>query len=140
MAHALLHLDGPAEAVEHLRRRDRRVPPDLLPRVDSPLATRLTGTVVLPFADHALARYLPAVDATIDGRPVLAHLDTGGTFLVMGGGRARALGIEQFVATAPTRRVPWRDFGRASAGRSHEQIPPCRFGRSGLSFGRWLTN
>ncbi|MBB4911588.1 retropepsin-like aspartic protease [Actinophytocola algeriensis] len=93
VAHALLHRDRPAEAAEHLRRRGRRLPPDLVSRLDTPLAAHLTGPTVLPFADHALAQYLPAVSATIDNHPVLAHLDTGGTFLVMGVERARALGI-----------------------------------------------
>ena len=93
VVHALLHLDRPAEAAEFLRRRGRRPPPDLLARVDGPLRVRLPAPTVLPFADHALAPYLPAVEATVDGRRVLAHLDTGGTFLVMGTERAESLGI-----------------------------------------------
>ncbi|MEU8380559.1 retropepsin-like aspartic protease [Streptosporangium sp. NPDC048865] len=95
VAHALLHLDRPAEAHAHVRRcrRRRSMPPDLVSRVERPLSTEIGHVTVLPFADHALAAYLPAVDATLDGHPVHAHLDTGGTFLVMGTGRADALGI-----------------------------------------------
>lgn len=93
VVHALLHLDRPAEAVELLRRRGKQPPPDLLARVDSPLSSVLPAPTVLPFADHALAPYLPAVEATLEGHRVLAHLDTGGTFLVMGTERAESLGI-----------------------------------------------
>lgn len=91
--HALLHLDRPAEAVELLRRRGEHPPPELLARVDSPLSVVLPAPIVLPFADHALAPYLPAVEATVDGVRVLAHLDTGGTFVLMGTERAASLGI-----------------------------------------------
>lgn len=91
--HALLHLDRPAEAAEVLRRRGTPLPPDLQARVDSPLGALLSAPTVLPFADHALAPYLPAVEATLDGRQVLAHLDTGGTFVIMGTERAESLGI-----------------------------------------------
>ncbi|MFC6086098.1 retropepsin-like aspartic protease [Sphaerisporangium aureirubrum] len=95
-AHALLHLDRPAEAYEHvLRRRGRRaIPPDLRNRVDHPLKVSLAATTVLPLAEHPLAPYLPAVTVTLDGRELLAHIDTGGTFLVMGTERAHALGIQ----------------------------------------------
>jgi hypothetical protein len=91
--HALLHLDRPAEAAELLRRRGTPPPPDLLARVDSPLGVLLPAPTVLPFTDHELAPYLPAVEATLDGHRVLACLDTGGTFLVMGTERAESLGI-----------------------------------------------
>ncbi|MDH2430399.1 retropepsin-like aspartic protease [Sphaerisporangium sp. TRM90804] len=95
VAHALLHLDRPAEAHAHVqRRRGRRpMPPDLVSRMDHPLRVELDHTAVLPFADHPLAPYLPAVDATLDGHPVHAHIDTGGAFLAMGTRRAEALGI-----------------------------------------------
>jgi hypothetical protein len=93
VAHALLHLDRPAEAKAHLLRCGKPVPPDLQSRVDNPLGSHLAAPTELPFADHGLAPYLPAVDATIDGHRLLVHLDTGGTFLVMGTARAEALGI-----------------------------------------------
>lgn len=92
---ALLHLDRPAEAAAYLRRRrpGRRTPPDLQLMVDHRLATSLDHTTALPFTDHALAPYLPAVAATLDGHQVNAVLDTGGPFIVMGTQRADALGI-----------------------------------------------
>ncbi|GII91918.1 retropepsin-like aspartic protease [Sinosporangium siamense] len=95
-AHALLHLDRPAEAYDHMQRRrgKRPTPPGLVSRMNHPLSSRLDHTAALPFADHVLAPYLPAVDATVNGHPVHAHIDTGGTFLVMGTTRADALGIQ----------------------------------------------
>lgn len=100
VAQALLHLDRPAEAAAYLRRRRPRrpTPPDLQLRVDHPLTSSLGRTTTLPFADHALAPYLPAVAATIDGHQVNAVIDTGGPFIVMGTPRADALGI-RLVAT-----------------------------------------
>jgi hypothetical protein len=95
---AWLHLGRPDEAVAHVRRRGGRIPPGLLHRVERPLCTDLAGPTALPFADHPLTPYLPAVDATIDGQPLTVHLDTGGTFLVMGTARAAALGIDLVAA------------------------------------------
>ncbi|MEO3809410.1 retropepsin-like aspartic protease [Sphaerisporangium sp. B11E5] len=95
VAHALLHLDRAGEAYEHVVRRcgARRVPADLRGRVERPMAVTLERTTAVPFADHPLAAYLPAVPARLDGHELVAHIDTGGTFLVMGTERARALGI-----------------------------------------------
>ncbi|MFI7133580.1 retropepsin-like aspartic protease [Nonomuraea sp. NPDC050153] len=97
---AWLHLGRPDRAVEHVRRRRDARPRAveqalrvLDPRLTRPLGARLDGATVLPFADHELAPYLPAVAATIDGVDVLAHLDTGGTFVVMGPRRAAEAGV-----------------------------------------------
>ncbi|WP_336208563.1 retropepsin-like aspartic protease [Nonomuraea sp. LPB2021202275-12-8] len=94
VAHAWLHLDLPDRACEHLRRRRRRVPPDLALRRDHPMTVKAPEPVTLPFADHPLAAYLPAVEGAVNGHQVLLHLDTGGTFLVMGAERAAAMGVE----------------------------------------------
>ena len=53
----------------------------------------LKTTVTIPYADHPLTPYVPTIPATIDGRDVCVHVDTGGTFLVMGTERAERLGI-----------------------------------------------
>ncbi|GGP03345.1 retropepsin-like domain-containing protein [Nonomuraea glycinis] len=94
-AYALLHLDRVEEAFDHVSRRrgERHVPPDLALRRDRPLTVEARSTVTLPFRDHPLAPYLPAVEGVIDGRRTLIHLDTGGTYLVMGTERAASLGI-----------------------------------------------
>ncbi|MFI7705127.1 retropepsin-like aspartic protease [Nonomuraea sp. NPDC049480] len=93
VAHAWLHLDRADQACEHLRRRLRRIPPDLALRRDHPMTVKAAGPVRLPFGDHPLAAYMPAVEGTLNGHRTLLHLDTGGTFLVMGTGRAAATGV-----------------------------------------------
>lgn len=95
-AHALLHLGRVEEAYEHAMRRvgARRVPADLRLRRDRPLTVEAPGTVTLPFCDHPLAPYLPAVDGAVEGHRTPIHLDTGGTYLVMGTERALSLGID----------------------------------------------
>lgn len=55
----------------------------------------LTKTVErLPFVDDQLAAFFPGFEASLNGIKVLAHVDTGGTFLHMGVDRARQLGID----------------------------------------------
>ncbi|MFI6502378.1 retropepsin-like aspartic protease [Nonomuraea typhae] len=93
---AWLHLDRPDRAVEHVRRRGRKPSPVLERRLTRPLGVRLGEPTVLPLADHELAPYLPAVPATLDGVDVLAHLDTGGPFVILGPGRAAELGVQTF--------------------------------------------
>lgn len=95
VAQALLHLGREGEALDLVRRRGvRRIPPGLRQRADRPLRTSLAAPATLPFADHQLAPYLPAVEATLNGTPVLAHLDTGAPFVATGTARAAALGID----------------------------------------------
>ncbi|HIA47520.1 MAG TPA: hypothetical protein EYN96_06005, partial [Candidatus Hydrogenedentes bacterium] len=60
----------------------------------APLRVTLEGVIVIPFADHPLTRYFPGFDAELNGESVVAHVDTGGTFLIMGPERAEILGIE----------------------------------------------
>ncbi|MDP4503414.1 retropepsin-like aspartic protease [Nonomuraea turcica] len=94
VAHAWVHLDRVDKACEHLCRRRRRLPPGLALRRDHPMTVKVHGPVTLPFADHPLAPYLPALEGTLNGRHALIHLDTGGAFLVMGLERAAAMGVE----------------------------------------------
>ncbi|MGW0802424.1 retropepsin-like aspartic protease [Nonomuraea sp. NPDC002799] len=94
VAHAWLHLDQAHRACEHLRRRRRRVPRDLALRRDHPMTVEAAEPVALPFQDHPLAPYLPAVEGVLNGHRTLLHLDTGGAFLVMSTRRAARTGIE----------------------------------------------
>lgn len=93
VAHAWLHLDQADRACEHLRRRRRRIPPDLALRRDHPMTVKAAEPVTLPFQDHPLAPHLPAVEGALNGHRTLFHLDTGGTFLVMSARRAAKTGI-----------------------------------------------
>jgi hypothetical protein len=93
---AYLHLARYADAERFARARGM---PDwqcdmLAKRKERPLHVRLDGLSVVPFADHPLCEYFPAFDVEIDGKKVVAHMDTGGTYLLMGPSRAKALGIE----------------------------------------------
>lgn len=58
-----------------------------------PLSINLPDLTVVPFADHPLTDYLPAFNAEINGQALTVHLDTGGTYLMMGPARAASLGI-----------------------------------------------
>jgi len=95
VAQAWLHLGRSEQAQAHLLRRRgwRRIPPDLRLRVERPLRVSLDRVTALPFVDHAMAPFLGAVDAMLDGHRLCAAIDTGGTFVVMGTQRAEALGI-----------------------------------------------
>lgn len=59
-----------------------------------PLGVELSGVSTVDFAEHYLSEYFPAFHTTVNGTPLLAHVDTGGAFLMMGPDRAKALGIE----------------------------------------------
>jgi hypothetical protein len=59
----------------------------------APFVAELDRVAIVPFAEHPLTPYLPAFDASINGQGLLAHIDTGGNYVVMGPDRARTLGI-----------------------------------------------
>lgn len=94
---AHVHLGAIADALEFARGR-RRISPLTIQRlaehVARPLKTDLTGIAVIPAAEHPLSEYFPAFDAEINGQTLIAHVDTGGSFLHMGPSRAAALGIK----------------------------------------------
>jgi hypothetical protein len=93
---ALLHLGRYSEAEqfasskgleEHICDRMKRLK-------ESPLKVRLDSITVIPFAGGNLSEYFPDLEVDICGQKVVAHVDTRGTFLVMGPKRAKELGIE----------------------------------------------
>jgi len=59
-----------------------------------PLGVQLSGVTAVPFADHELREHFPGFDAAINGTRLRSHMDTGGSYLIMGPDRAKALGIE----------------------------------------------
>lgn len=94
---AYLHLGRHAEAVSFARTADvseiERVWLDRL--VDSPFSVDIEGTTIVPFAaNNFLGDLMPAIEVELNGIPLLAHLDTGGSFIVMAPGRAQELGID----------------------------------------------
>lgn len=93
---AYLHLGRYADAERFARARRM---PDwqcemLAKRKEHPLRVRLDGLSIVAFAEHPLCEYFPAFDVEIDGKKVVAHMDTGGTYLIMGPSGAERLGIE----------------------------------------------
>lgn len=112
---AYVHLGAIAEALEFAR-GGKGIAPITVRRLEEhrvrPPKVDLAGVAVVAFADHELTEYLPAFSVEIDGQRVVAHLDTGGMYLVMGPDRAAALGIqtikgEKGVAHLNRMRVDW---------------------------------
>lgn len=93
---AYLHLGRYAEAERfaHAAGMDEPLCGELAQRAAHPLGVTLDRVAEIPFADHHLAGFFPAVEAQIEASPVLVHVDTGGTFLHMNLDRARELGID----------------------------------------------
>ena len=94
---AFVHLDAIADAAEFARGR-KGVPATWLQRLEMharhPLRAELGGVAVVPFADHPLTAFFPGFAAEVNGHALTAHIDTGGSFLIMGPDRAAALGIQ----------------------------------------------
>ncbi|MEE9279179.1 MAG: retropepsin-like aspartic protease, partial [Myxococcota bacterium] len=109
---AYLHLARYADARAFAQRNGRLSEPARLQvslRAGKPLTASLEGHTVVTFADHPLAPFFPAFEAEIEGHEHVVHLDTGGTFLIMGPDRAAAFGIELTPAgegSHGSRRVP----------------------------------
>lgn len=112
---AYVHLGAIAKALDFARRR-KGIPRLTVQRLEQhlarPMKVDLAGVAILPFADHPLTEYFPAFSAEINGQKLTAHIDTGGTFLLMGPDRAAALGIKTVrggtnVAHLNRMRVGW---------------------------------
>jgi hypothetical protein len=73
----------PKHVVERLARHAAR-----------PMAVSLAGVAGVPFAEHPLAENFPGFVAEINGTKLIAHMDTGGSYIIMGPERAKALGVE----------------------------------------------
>jgi len=95
-AEAYLHLSrySEAERFAHDREMKKGVRKALALRVKHPLRVTLKGLSEIPFAKHPLSEYLPGFEVELEGKKVVAHVDTGGTFLHMAPEKAKELGIE----------------------------------------------
>ena len=64
-------------------------------RARNPQIVQLDGTTIVAFSpDNFLGDLMPAVEVELNGIPLVAHLDTGGSFITMARTRARELGIK----------------------------------------------
>jgi len=61
---------------------------------ENPLKVTLDKLTVIPFAKGQLHEFFPDFEVLLNGEKVIAHVDTGGTFLHMAPVRAEKLGIE----------------------------------------------
>lgn len=82
VAHAERHRLGQA-TIDRIRLDETR-----------PLAVAISGVVELPFTQDELSVYMPGFEGTVNGREVVARLDTGGAFLHVSADAAEQLGIE----------------------------------------------
>lgn len=92
-----LHLGDVAGAVAFAEARavgrDRATRERLRMARERPLRVELQGLVELPFTDDALSPLMPGFPARVAGKPVVARLDTGGSYLHLSSEMASALGI-----------------------------------------------
>ncbi len=61
---------------------------------EKPVRVEMSGVVELPFTEDAFSPLMPGVEVRVGGRPLVARLDTGGSYLHVTRSQARALGIE----------------------------------------------
>ena len=61
---------------------------------EKPLRVEISGRVELPFTEDAFSPLMPGVEVQVQGRPRVARLDTGGSYLHVTQSQARALGID----------------------------------------------
>lgn len=96
LVEAYRHLGRWSDAASFARQRrlDQKTIAALSLQSERPLAASLQDLAVIPFADHELTPYFPAFSVEINGKALIAHLDTGGAHLVMSPARARELGIQ----------------------------------------------
>jgi hypothetical protein len=94
--HAFRHLGrySEAEKFAHSRGKERHVLEFLKMLKEYPLKVTLDKLTVIPFAKGQLHEFFPDFEVLLNGKKVIAHVDTGGTFLHMAPARAEKLGIE----------------------------------------------
>lgn len=82
-------------AAKHLLNKSPELVAALKELAGHPPLFELGKTTIVPFkTQHPLNPYLPAFDMDLNGHPVTAHVDTGGTFLVISQAFANELGLQ----------------------------------------------
>lgn len=83
-----------AEKFAHSRKKEKHVLEFLKMLKEYPLKVTLDKLTVIPFAKGKLHEFFPDFEVELNGEKVIAHVDTGGTFLHMAPARAEKLGIK----------------------------------------------
>jgi hypothetical protein len=85
-AHAFAHRRGLS--------RSRATRERLRMAAERPMHVEISGVVELPFTSDAFSPLMPGVDVQLQGQPLVARLDTGGSYVHVTQSQARALGIK----------------------------------------------
>lgn len=88
-----------------------------------PLTTEIEGIVEISFTDDALTPYMPGFPVRLNGRPTVARLDTGGSFVHLSSEQAAAHGIETVACEKVFAALTW---GNVCYGVSDLDIGPIR--------------
>ena len=75
--------------------------------LERPFETSLDGVADVPFTDDPLTPFMPGFAAQLNGRPTVARLDTGGTYVHLSSEMALAHGIETVVAEREFAALRW---------------------------------
>lgn len=83
-----------AEKFAHSREKEKHDLDFLKMLREHPLKVTLDKLTVIPFAKGQLHEFFPDFEVELNGEKIIAHVDTGGTFLHMAPARAEKLGIK----------------------------------------------
>lgn len=75
--------------------------------LERPFAIDIEGVVDLPFTDDELTPFMPGFAARLNGRPTVARLDTGGTFVHVSSEVAAALAIDTVASEREFAALRW---------------------------------
>ena len=140
---AHVHLDDIAGAVAFAERRGidpRGVDAQRLRlALENPLQVAIDGVVDVPFTDDPLTPLMPGFTALLNGRPTVARLDTGGTFVHMTAEVATAFGVKTIVServfAALSRHTVRHGFANLELGPIHLRNIPVIVHEGGLQTG-----
>lgn len=106
VVNAYLHLGKYAEAEEFAlsRKMDKILIDQLKQRKEMPLKATLRTITVVKFDESskplppqmgiAFSEFMPGFEAELEGKKIIARMDTGGSFLVMSPGKAKEFGVK----------------------------------------------
>ena len=107
--------------------------------LENPLDVEIEGVVDVPFTDDALTPLMPGFAARLNGRPTVARLDTGGSFIHMTAEAAEAFGVKTVVAERAFAALRWHTvrhgFADLELGKIHLRNAPVAVHEGALPTG-----